>query len=222
MAYIDSSTGELVLHVVYDGPPNAGKTTNVQALHHGLLSSREGSVESPGSTGRRTEFFDIREFHAGRLGEFTLRCRLLSVPGQPDRMRRRRFLLERADVVVFVVDPDTTRIGEQRAMVRSLAKVLVAADVPLVIQLNKLDVAGEFTPDAILESLRLDPSTPCLGARARDGFAVAETFLLAAKEATGRAKRLLERNAIERLAHPRTADEWLAALVEHDQGDVRS
>lgn len=221
MAFIDSGTDELVLHVVYDGPPNAGKTTNVHMLHQGLLVGREGTVESPGTVGRETEYLDFRDFHAGRLEGHPMRCRLLTVPGQPDRIRRRRFLLAHADAVVFVVDPDTSRLDEHKAMIRSLARSLGNADVPLVLQLNKLDVAGAMTPESMLESLLLDPSTPCIGARARDGFAVAETFLLAAKEATARAKRLFERGAIERTIRPRTASEWMDALVSHDEDGVR-
>lgn len=212
MAYIDSSTDELVLHVVYDGPPGAGKTTNVRALHEGLLAQRDGALESPGTTGRRTEFFDFRDFHAGLLEGRAMRCRLLSVPGQPSRQKRRRFLLETADTVVFVVDPDVARRAEQRAMVRSLAKVLVAADVPLVIQLNKLDLAVGLTLDEMLDELRLDPTTPCIGARARDGVAVAETFLLAAKQATSRARRLIASDSVARADRPRTAIEWMRAL----------
>ena len=44
----------------------------------------------------------------------------------------------------------------------------------------------------------------------------AMAFSKAAKEATARAKRLLERGAIERATHPRTATEWMDALASSE------
>ena len=72
MAYIDAHTGELVLRIVYDGPAHAGKTTNVRLVHERVLAGREGVLESPGSEGRATEFFDFRDFAGGLLDG--LRC----------------------------------------------------------------------------------------------------------------------------------------------------
>ncbi|MBX3250862.1 MAG: hypothetical protein KF901_27030 [Myxococcales bacterium] len=113
MAYIDSRTGELVLRVVYDGAPSAGKTTNVRRLHDGLLATRPGALESPGTEGRQTEWFDWRDFFGGYLEGFPLRCEVLTVPGQAQRSRRRAAILTEADCVVLVLDG--ARPGSHRA-----------------------------------------------------------------------------------------------------------
>jgi hypothetical protein len=40
MALIDSGAGEIVIRMVYDGPPAAGKTTSVRALAGSLAQKR--------------------------------------------------------------------------------------------------------------------------------------------------------------------------------------
>jgi len=104
VAYLDAHTGELVIRIVYDGAPSAGKTTNVRRLHEGLLATRRGELESPDSLGRRTEWFDRREFFGGYVEGLPLRCELLSVPGQRSLATRRAHLLVEADAIVLVLD----------------------------------------------------------------------------------------------------------------------
>ncbi|MGH9886021.1 MAG: hypothetical protein ACREBE_10860, partial [bacterium] len=107
-----------MISVVYDGPPEAGKTTTVRALARGF--GRE--VYTPEERDGRTVHFDWLEHIGGRFEGSPIRCQIVSVPGQKRWVRRRAHFLERADVVVFVGDttasawPETVaRLADLRA-----------------------------------------------------------------------------------------------------------
>ena len=94
MPFIAENSGDVVARVVYDGPPEAGKTTNLRVILREIGERRAGTMTSPLSDGRRTEYFDWLEFSGGFIGERKVRCQLLSVPGQIELAHRRRLLLD--------------------------------------------------------------------------------------------------------------------------------
>ena len=212
MAYIDPHREELVLRVVYDGAPGAGKTTNIRWLHEHVLGLREGVLESPHSVDRSTEYFDARDFPVGYVEGKRVRGQLLSVPGQPDRRSRRRHLISLADAVVFVATPSSVEQSESRAMIRSLSAWLAERSTPLLVQVNKLDLAPDRALEAVAEDLRLSPSVSLLGARADVGVGVAETFLAAMRCAMASARASLHRGVIVRESRALSPDELLAEI----------
>jgi signal recognition particle receptor subunit beta len=216
MAYIDAHTGELVLRIVYDGPAHAGKTTNVRLVHERVLAGREGVLESPGSEGRATEFFDFRDFAGGLLDGLRVCCLVLSVPGQVERHGRRRMLLKDADAVVFVADGAPERIVENRAMLRSLVSMIDPAETPLVLQINKADLLTERA-ERVVEALRLGPDTTWFTARAHEGTGVTDTFLGALRLATARARALRASGRLPVAALPRSADALMRYLHEQSE-----
>ncbi|MCB9613470.1 MAG: GTPase domain-containing protein [Sandaracinus sp.] len=216
MAHRDLRHGELVLRVVYDGAPSAGKTTNVQRLHEGLLAKRDGRLESPGTSGRRTEWFDRREFFGGYLDGMPVRCELLSVPGQAHLTRRRHALLRDADAVVLVLD--ATRPETHAASYASLLQPgLDPARV--VVQLNKCDLA---TPDEneVRRRLDLPPSTLVSCADAASGEGVGSTFLSAVRLATEHARQALSRGELPALERPRDAAALWATLHAEERPEL--
>lgn len=54
MALIDSEAGEIVIRVVYDGPPEAGKTTSLRALAGSLAQPTYTPAEDAGGRARRS------------------------------------------------------------------------------------------------------------------------------------------------------------------------
>ena len=184
MAYIDPDTGELTLRIVYDGAPSAGKTTNVRVLHETLFSARQGSLESPGSSGRITEFFDWRALDGGYLDGRPVRLHVLSVPGQWAQRTRRRLLLRSADAVCFVADASAVRVPMQARMMASLRAIVPDVDAKLVVQVNKTDLPDALPPALLTAALGLPPATRTVAARAEENVGVTETFLMAMKLAT--------------------------------------
>src|SRR4051812_37492882 len=101
MAVIDSDAGEIVIRLVYDGPPEAGKTTSLRALAGSLARPTQSPAEDANG---RTLWFDWMEYIGGRFEGCQIRCQIVSVAGQRELVSRRRRIIAGADVVVFVAD----------------------------------------------------------------------------------------------------------------------
>ena len=93
MAILDASNNAVVIRVVYDGAPFAGKTTSVGALGRGLGAA----VHSPAEINGRTLYFDWLDYTGGLFEGHRIRCQIVSAPGQASLASRRRRLLESAD-----------------------------------------------------------------------------------------------------------------------------
>ena len=120
MAVIDPRNETVVIRVVYDGAPMAGKTTSLRALGNGLSAG----VVSPAEMGGRTLYFDWLDYTGGLFEGRRIRCQVISVPGQATLAPRRRRLLESADVIVFVSDSSPEAFEADRAYLSGLCGVL--------------------------------------------------------------------------------------------------
>ena len=141
MAILDTTANEIVIRVLYDGPPEAGKTTSMRAL---ATSFGQTSVTPEEDAGGRTQWFDWMEYVGGRFEGCRIRCQIVSVPGQRELGHRRRTLLASADVVVFVGDSTPARYGVSLEYLAELRELLPrdAAPIGIVFQANKRDAPG--------------------------------------------------------------------------------
>src|SRR6202000_2744267 len=114
----DSRNGTVVIRVVYDGAPMAGKTTSVRALGAGLGAA----VTSPAQIGGRTLYFDWLDYTGGLFEGRRIRCQIVSVPGQATLAPRRRRLIESADAVVFVGDSSPAGFISDRGYLSGLSR----------------------------------------------------------------------------------------------------
>jgi len=218
MPHVDKRSGEIVLRVVYDGLPEAGKTTSVQQLGQRLSLQRRGAMQSPGSAGPRTEFFDWLDFSGGYLDGRRVRCQLVSVPGQPRLLQRRRYLLETADVVVFVSGSRPETVGDDRQCLAGTLGLLgrLGVDVPVavVVQANKQDLEGALRAAELAAALELAPATPVVEAAALAGTGVIDAFVMAVRLATERVRTLAARGAlVDVLPRTETPGELYSALL---------
>lgn len=219
MPRIDEKTGDIVIRIVYDGMPEAGKTTNIQRLFASIPLQRRGTLASPETIGRRTEFFDWLDFAGGFVDGRRVRCQLVSVPGQPQLLHRRKYLLETADVVVFVADSRMDSVAANRESVTTLMALLQAIDpdVPaaIVVQANKQDLPGAIRPRTLAAQLEVPIGTPVVPAVAEASRGVMDTFVLAARLASDRVRALMLGSAdLDRLAdHESSADGLHVAMV---------
>jgi signal recognition particle receptor subunit beta len=151
MALFDPERKRIVIRVVYDGPGHAGKTTNLQRLCKSFASWRRSELVSPNTLGERTQYFDWLEVDGGLMHGHPVRAQLLTVPGQTELRLRRQFVIERADVVVFVADSQLASIAEARRFYTELCEQLSRFEhpVPIVFQANKQDVAGALRPPEV-------------------------------------------------------------------------
>jgi len=213
MALIDSKANEIVIRLVYDGPPEAGKTTSLRALAGSLAQTAYTPGEAPDG---RTLWFDWMEYVGGRFEGCQIRCQIVSVPGQRAFNARRRRLIESADVVVFVGDSSAHETARTLAYLGELREMLAGARPPVgvILQANKRDLADALPLDELRARLT-DDSSPIglVESIAADGTGIREAFVYAVRLALDRVRELMNRRALPSApAGPNTADELLAVL----------
>ena len=137
MAYFDPVSRQLVLHIVYDGSPFAGKTASIESL--GRLLQR--AVVSPQVESGRTQLFDWLEYEGGTKFGRPIVCRVITVPGQPELASRRHWILRRADGIVFVADSRAEFLERSLRHWRDLGELIDAWGLraPVSVQLNHRD-----------------------------------------------------------------------------------
>jgi len=215
MAVLDPERNAIVIRIVYDGPPHAGKTTSVRSLARSLMRAVETPLESAG----RTLYFDWMEYTGGLFEGHQIRCQIVSVPGQPDLVARRRALLETADVVVFVADTSTSAaVARSVGHIRQMAAILRGHELPVgvIVQANKRDVPGAVSRDQLCAALGDDfTRTAVTESVAEAGIGIRETFVLAVRIALDRIRELIARGALPR-GRPLvdTAEQLLAVLED--------
>jgi len=181
MVQFNFSERTIKAKVVYYGPPQSGKTTNLEQIHR--LTDPEGSQRliSLNTAQDRTLFFDLLPFSLGSVSGYDFKVQLYTVPGQVQYNATRRVVLAGADAVVFVADSQKDLAREnhtafENMKVNLLANRLVPEKVPLVLQYNKQDLP-DLTPRSELDRV-LNPwrrkAFPAVAAR---GTGVLETFV---------------------------------------------
>jgi signal recognition particle receptor subunit beta len=172
--------------VVYYGPAQSGKTTNLEQIHRRSDPDGTSRLISLNTAQDRTLFFDLLPFSLGAVAGYDFKVQLYTIPGQVQYNATRRVVLAGADAVVFVADARKSMLKENQAAfenmkVNLLANRLVPEKVPLVLQYNKQDL-----PD-ILTDAELDRALNPWGRRVFAGVAsagqgVMETFVAVVQE----------------------------------------
>ena len=167
--------------VVYYGPAQSGKTTNLEQIHRLTDPAANNRLISLNTAQDRTLFFDLLPFSLGAVSGYDFKIQLYTVPGQVQYNATRRVVLAGADAVVFVADARRSLAKENLAAfenmkVNLLANRLVPEKVPLVFQYNKQDL-----PE-VMSATELDKAInpwgrPALGAVAAQGKGVLECFV---------------------------------------------
>lgn len=195
MSTIDFAAREINFKIVYYGPGMSGKTTNLIRVHEHLPEGRKGDLVSLATEEERTLFFDFMPLELGTVGGFKTRFHLYTVPGQHFYNAARKLILRGVDGVVFVADSAPNRLRANAEALRNLRDNLSeyglsAAEVPLVLQLNKRDLADAL-PAEMLRRV-LDPE------------GVLETFEAAAMKFEGVLEPLhgLSKQVLAKLAQP--------------------
>jgi signal recognition particle receptor subunit beta len=185
MSFINYANHEINCKVVYCGPGLAGKTTNVAAIYETVNASNRGRLISLNTDSDRTLFFDFLPLDLGRIGGFSTRFHLYTVPGQVVYQASRKLILKGADGVVFVADSDPERMDANIESLRDLRSHLRdygyrIGELPYALQLNKRDLFHTIPKEMLLEHLKLG-NEPVFEAVARDGAGVSETFKAVAR-----------------------------------------
>ena len=182
MAEIDEVNRKITVKLVYYGPAQSGKTTNLMRLHDLLAPDLKGEIMTLETQNDRTLFFDLLPLGFRTPSGWLVKLKLFTVPGQVAHDATRKAVLSRADGVVFVADSQRSQSVNNAEAFQNLDENVqrVGLDfshVPLVVQFNKRDLpeAQILSEDEIRQRWAQVP-WPLVFSSALVGEGVKETF----------------------------------------------
>ena len=185
MSFINFAGREIQCKIVYYGPGRGGKTTNLKYVYSKIRGNVKGKMISIDTKGDKTLFFDFLPLDLGKVGGFSIRIQLYTVPGQVHYNATRKLVLKGVDGVVFVADSLKVRREKSIESLQNLFDNLKEEGmdikgIPLVIQYNKRDLEGGAVPILPLEVMEKDLNAelkvPSFPASAVQGDGVFETL----------------------------------------------
>ncbi len=181
MVQFNFSERTIKAKVVYYGPAQSGKTTNLEQIHRQTDPEGANRLISLNTAQDRTLFFDLLPFSLGVVSGYDFKIQLYTVPGQVQYNATRRVVLAGADAVVFVADGQRNQLKEnmsafENMKVNLLANRLVPEKVPLVLQYNKQDLP-DLLPQGEMDKALNFWGRKAFPAVASRGEGVLETFV---------------------------------------------
>ncbi len=170
---------EVSFKLVYYGPGLCGKTTNLLQIYS-RIGDKKGEMISLANREDRTIFFDFASFDVGKLGDFSVKFSIYTVPGQSVYKVTRKLVLKGVDGVVFVADSSPSRFKSNLLSMQEMAEHLQEVtgvsikDMPMVIQYNKRDLPDAL-PLEVLSRINVG-GVPAIEAVAVKGEGVMETL----------------------------------------------
>lgn len=190
MAIINQANKEIQVKIVYYGPAQCGKTTNLEKVHADVETSdpaHKGKMVSLATSSDRTLFFDFLPIEAMSIKGYKTKFQLYTVPGQVIYNTTRQLVLRGVDGIVFVADSQYDKMEEN---VESLANLednlktlrMDIKDIPYVLQYNKQDLPN-VAPTEYMEFLlnNREVQVPSFEASAFQSEGVFETLNMITK-----------------------------------------
>ena len=185
MGFINVAERTISAKLVYYGVGVGGKTTSLQQVHGIFCPRNEVQLVSINTEEDQTLLFDFLPINLGRVGGFKIRIQGFTVPGQPKYRQMRKYVLQGADAVVFVVDSQKSRLQENLESLQSMRENLrtspgTSEDIPIVMQYNKRDLPDILSEEELDAQFRFRPDVESFPSVATEGQGVFETFVHAA------------------------------------------
>lgn len=190
MAIINQANKEIQVKIVYYGPAQCGKTTNLEKVHADVETedpAHKGKMVSLATSSDRTLFFDFLPIEAMSIKGYKTKFQLYTVPGQVIYNTTRQLVLRGVDGIVFVADSQYDKMEEN---VESLANLednlktlrMDIKDIPYVLQYNKQDLPN-IAPFEYMEFLlnNREVQVPSFKASAFQSEGVFETLNMITK-----------------------------------------
>jgi signal recognition particle receptor subunit beta len=180
MPQLNIEAREITLKIVYYGPARSGKTTNLKKLHEMLAAEVRGSMVALDTQDDRTLYFDFLPVEISARGDYRIKLKLFTVPGQVLHRSTRRVVLAGADGVAFIADSQRSAAAGNAYSYRDLQANLrtngIDADrIPQVIQFNKRDLEDVKSLEEVQKAWG-GSGIPAIPAVATAGVGVIETL----------------------------------------------
>ncbi len=145
MAFVNYNNKEITVKIVYYGPALSGKTTCLHYVYESGEYRKKGKLITLDTDGDRTLFFDFLPIEIGKLGDYSIKMQLYTVPGQVAYNTTRKLVLQGSDGIVFVADSQMVMREQNIDSFNNLKENLKAnnisfAEMPLIYQYNKRDL----------------------------------------------------------------------------------
>ena len=182
MGFINVAERTINAKLVYYGVGVGGKTTSLQQVHGILCPRNEVQLVSINTEEDSTLLFDFLPINLGQVGGFKIKIQGFTVPGQPKYRQMRKYVLQGADAVVFVVDSQRCRLHENLESLQSLRENLRSAigtseDLPIVVQYNKRDLPDVLDEAELDRHFRFRGDVVAFPTVATEGRGVFEAFV---------------------------------------------
>ena len=161
MAFVNYNNKEITAKIVYYGPALSGKTTCLRYIFNNDEVENKGKLITLDTDGDRTLFFDFLPMEIGKLGNYSIKIQLYTVPGQVAYDTTRKLVLQGADGVVFVADSQAVMREQNNESFTNLKKNLKLNNlqfekIPLIFQFNKRDLKEILPITALNKDLNPD------------------------------------------------------------------
>ena len=161
MAFVNYNNKEITAKIVYYGPALSGKTTCLRYIFNCDEVENKGKLITLDTDGDRTLFFDFLPMEIGKLGNYSVKIQLYTVPGQVAYDTTRKLVLQGADGVVFVADSQVILREQNIESFTNLKKNLKLNNLqfekmPLIFQFNKRDLKEILPISALNKDLNQD------------------------------------------------------------------
>jgi mutual gliding-motility protein MglA len=161
MAFVNYNNKEITAKIVYYGPALSGKTTCLRYIFNCDEIENKGKLITLDTDGDRTLFFDFLPLEIGKLGNYSIKIQLYTVPGQVAYDTTRKLVLQGADGVVFVADSQMVMREQNIESFTNLRKNLKLNNlqfdkIPLIFHYNKRDLREILPVNALNKDLNPD------------------------------------------------------------------
>jgi signal recognition particle receptor subunit beta len=158
MAFVNYNNKEITVKIVYYGPALSGKTTCLKYIYESGEYRKKGKLITLDTDGDRTLFFDFLPIEIGKLGDYSIKMQLYTVPGQVAYNTTRKLVLQGSDGIVFVADSQPVMRDQNMDSFNNLKENLKANNIayeetPLIFQYNKRDLRDILPVDSLNRDL---------------------------------------------------------------------
>jgi len=180
MVQINFAKREVQCKVVYYGPAQSGKTTNLRSIHDRAPEHVRGAFTTIATDTNRTLFFDFLPLNLGQVAGIGTKVHLYAIPYILNQNALRLLVLEGVDGIVFVADSSRSRLPDNIEALENLRENVAhlgrdLCDIPIVFQWNKSDEADAL-PQAELERELNPAGAASFAAMASSGGGVFSTL----------------------------------------------
>lgn len=167
MAIVNHAKREINAKIVYYGHEGAGKGTSLRYVFDRIKQTLRGKLKIQPTAGSTLLFFDFSPFEQPVFAGYRIRFHIYTLQGNVANPAAWKMTLKGADGLVFVADVTPDAIPAAQQSVAQLRIFLnnygiTLHDVPLVLQLNKADRAGQVSTAEIASALGLVDCNVCL------------------------------------------------------------